>query len=124
MKNIQKYLNLTLLIAFCLSFHISAMEPIGIENTSSESGIAEKDQQALEWRITRLRMINETLNKKLSLSYGGFVDKDRDNTIKQLQKRIQEIIQAAEEMSWGIKPIDIQFISTNLDDIHQKASRF
>src|SRR5579862_1959519 len=112
MKNTTKYLmlNLALSIAFCISLHIFAMEPIeksnrsgeslgeypiGEPNTSSEGDIEVSPQakRILGARIARMR----TLYNRLDESSESF-STSRRNDRKQLQKIIQDNIRKAEEM--------------------------
>jgi response regulator RpfG family c-di-GMP phosphodiesterase len=127
MKNIQKYLmfNLALTIAFCTSLRILAMEPIGVSNTSSESGgeleISLQHKQILKSRSQRLNNIFANLNKQKE---NPDLSPQQHDYIKKLQKNIRETIEIIQNMYFGIIPVNMNAVNQRMEKIEQAVPYF
>jgi TolA-binding protein len=112
MKNVQKYLMLMLTIAFCTSFRMFAMEPIGEANTSNESGreVNVENQQILKAHINTLKSFQKKLKNRLDEE----ISSTQRSNIQQLQKDIQKLIKQAYNMYFGGIPVNIKLIEIEL----------
>jgi hypothetical protein len=114
MKNITKYLmlNVALSIAFCISVHTVAMEPIGEPDTSIEPNIevSPETQQILKALIVRLQNLYDALDPEEFLPKQYY-------KIDKLQTKIEKTIQKARGMYFGIIPTNIEFINLQANKI-------
>ncbi len=134
MKNIKKYLTLALSIGFCVSFQAFAMEkesegmantsgeqdPIG--NSSSESGIHERDKELLEAQIGKFIRINDMINNHLLDNYSESSNQEYIE-LEQLQQITLIMLGITREMYLGLRPVDMRFVNQQIYEILQKWDR-
>jgi len=125
MKNTKKYFNTTLLTVFCMSLRTFAMEPIGVSNTSSESGgeleISLQHKHILKSRSQRLNNIFANLNKQKE---NPDLSPQQYDYIKKLQKNIHETIEIIQNMYFGVIPVNMNAVNQRMEKIENAVPYF
>jgi hypothetical protein len=141
MKNIKKYLMLALSIAFSVSLHMFAMEPIGSNKSgesirieegpigspseSTESGaevqLNPQVQRLLKTKIETLR----TIDKKLAnILIHKSLSANKQDSIQRIQNNIKGLIKLMYDMYYGEKPTEMLYVNQQMELIELSSKQY